>query len=434
MAGATSRGYPDRPTVEPTGSPAEQVYRAYRIAERDWLDANSGREQAARRCFQRIVSGGQVDQDELAYHGVRVPNDVAWQAAHRLRDAFAAALGPGDDVYDDVYHCALRMLCGGGVEWLPSSGLSLLFRGQRVLEWNVIPSLFRSTRIEERLAELTRTVRHLQAHLGPLNDLESVGLAQHYSREADVSTWLLDVTWDPFVALFFASDGGQDGDVGIVQKLARAEWEELSAGGTNRLGAIHVVTVPATRRISAQRALFVDTSHPAFLEQIVPYDLRFRQRTGVVFEDAWHEVPVTRTALFPPTDEVLAVLPVPASAEDARPLDVAPAGDATAPLCGTDYFDIAVSWLAPSRVELDPYRRDTLRAVCEIHARMQQLPEVFGTRTRNLHRLRDAVTRIEVAIARDRYPTATEALTFNTWAMDHEQRAAFDELVWEVDR
>jgi hypothetical protein len=52
---------------------------------------------------------------------------------------------------------------------------------------------------------------------------------------------LIDFTWDPFVALFFASDGGQDGDVGVISYISLKEFNRFSAGGTNRLGKIRVI-------------------------------------------------------------------------------------------------------------------------------------------------------------------------------------------------
>ena len=394
-----------------------------------WRAANPEHEDDARECFRRIVAAGIDESDaatELAYFQIDVPG---WEDARRLR-AELAAVGDGP-IWEDVYQAALVMLRVGGGEWAPNEDLRLVFRGQRNADWHVTPSLYRAerARLEDQLQALEHAVRFLQARLGGLTDLEGVALAQHYSLEAGVTTWLLDVTWDPLVALFFASDGGVDGDVGIVQKLARAEWDDLSAGGTNRLGALQVVTVPATRRIAAQRALFIDTSHPDFFDQIVPYEIRFRQHAGLVFEDEAHDVPISREALYPPSDEVLDLLPV--EATRGEPLAVAPAGDAGAALRGDDYLAIATSWLG---VTLDPYRRDALAGACEIHARMQERRDIFTTRNRNLHRLRDAAHRLERAIEAGEYPTPARLLEFNTWSMDDEQRAAFDELVAEVGR
>jgi len=407
----------------------ERLYREYRSVERVWRATNPERENDARGCFRRIVAAGideSVAATELAYFRIEVPG---WEDARRLRGELAA-LGDGP-ICEDVYEAALVMLRVGGNEWAPNEDLELVFRGQRNADWHVVPSLFRagSAQLEDQLHALGDAVRFLQARLGDLTDLEAVALAQHYSLEAGVKTWLLDFTWDPLVALFFASDGGVDGEVGVVQKLVRAEWDDLSAGGTNRLGALRVVTVPATRRIAAQRALFIDTSHPDFFDQIVPYEIRFRQHTGLVFEDEAHDVPVSRDALYPPSDEVLDLLPV--EATRGEPLAVAPAGDAAAALGGDDYLAIATSWLD---VTLDPYRRDALAGACEIHARMQERRDLFATPNRNLHRLRDAAHRLAQATEAGEYPTPARLLELNTWSMDDKQRAAFDELVAEVGR
>jgi hypothetical protein len=47
----------------------------------------------------------------------------------------------------------------------------------------------------------------------PADELTCMSIAQHYG----VKSPLVDLTWSPWVALFFASDNAQTGDVGIVQ-------------------------------------------------------------------------------------------------------------------------------------------------------------------------------------------------------------------------
>ena len=89
---------------------------------------------------------------------------------------------------------------------------------------------------------------------------------------------MIDFTWDPFVALFFASDGGQEGDLGVISYIGLGEFKHLNTGGTNRFGKIRVIEPQGVPRIQAQKAVFLDTSHPDLYEQFIPHSLKTKER------------------------------------------------------------------------------------------------------------------------------------------------------------
>ena len=51
-----------------------------------------------------------------------------------------------------------------------------------------------------------------------------MAIAQHYSSPAQLHTWLVDVTSNPFAALYFASSGAENGDIGIVESICVQDW------------------------------------------------------------------------------------------------------------------------------------------------------------------------------------------------------------------
>ncbi len=81
-------------------------------------------------------------------------------------------------------------------------------------------------------------IHQLQANDPKITDEEAVAILQHYSKEVGTGTWLIDFTWDPFIALFFASYGGQDKCIGVISYISVSEFDKFSANGTNRVGEI----------------------------------------------------------------------------------------------------------------------------------------------------------------------------------------------------
>jgi len=293
-----------------------------------------------------------------------------------------------------------------------SPGRRQLYRGQRDATWRTIPSLFREKDAAGALRQLASAIPRIQGCLPSASEEQAVAVAQHYSKELGVATWLLDMTYDPRVALFFASDGGEADKVGVVACLGQKEWDELSAGGTNRMGPLRVIDVPGVLRIERQRASFLDTSHPDLFDQYVAHSVWFRQVRGLRFEDPDADFPVTAGRIYPADDPVCAAL-LRASPSAEGVLHLVPAGDALAPLDASAYFEIVQSWCRQEGVEIDAYREDTLRVVCDVHARLQEQRDRFALPDRSLARLQDAVNLIIRAQRSDSFITPQKALQWS---------------------
>ena len=331
---------------------------------------------------------------EFESFGVGVPS--MWDEARDVQRLmqFPSRGRHANDPCEDVYQAALTMMPHG--EWTQSPEQEKLYRGQRDVRWAVIPSIFRlddPTRLE-KLDRLNAIAAAVTEELPDLSTDQALALIQHYSAELEAPTWLLDLTWDPAVALFFASLGGVTGDIGVVTMLIRHEWERLSAGGTNRLGQIRVIEVPGVVRIERQRALFLDTSHPDLLEQYVAHSVWFRQVEGLVFEDPDADWPVAHESCYPASDPTLQLLGQLPARSGAQLGWLAPPADASQHLGADDYLAIALSWCAETGVELEPLYRDVLGGVCSVYSGLQAERGDVDVTLRSLHRLREAVETI----------------------------------------
>lgn len=393
----------------------KEVHRRYVALERTWSVADAP-EPVARQFFRRIVHGHQsrsAIEREFHEFGLQPPPTAVLEEAFFLQRVLYPPDRdrPGgrhpDDPLEDVYAAALSMLPNGF--WVESPERDQLYRGQRDARWPTIPALFRRDDVDSALDQLAHAVTRVRACLPAVSDEQAVAVAQHYSRELGVATWLLDMTYDPRVALFFASDGGVGGEVGVVTCLVRKTWDRLSAAGSNRLGRLQVIDVPGVLRIENQRASFLDTSHPVLFDQYVADTVWFRQQTGLRFEDPDAEFPVTAATIYPTADPVLAAL-VGTPPAGSGALRIAPAGDARQPLQGADYWEIAQSWCRREGLAIDAYHEDSLRVVCDVHARLQEQPDQFALHDRSLARLQDAVELIMQAQRSGKFITPQEAL------------------------
>jgi hypothetical protein len=395
-----------------------------------------------RQLFRSAVLSRRPDQEierEFRSFGIAEPPGPEWREA---RDLCAQLDFPNrgrapDMACDDVYQAALTMMPFG--EWVASPSQTKLYRGQRDARWPVVPSFFRRAR-DNRTADLRRLdalARAITARRPDLLVEQALALIQHYSNELDAPTWLIDLTWDPTVALFFASDGGRTGDIGVVTMLVRSEWENLSAGGRNRLGQIRIIDVPQVLRIERQRALFLDTSHPDLLEQYVAHSVWFRQVDGLVFEDGEAEWPVSKTWCYPDCDAGLDLLRelVSGDLQGAREPRLAPPSDASRALDGNDYLTIARSWCEEVGVALDVSYTQVLAGVCLVHALLQRHREQISVPLRSLHRLRDATSAIIRAQMEQQAIDVSSAMRFTLQrTMLDGERELLESLVMEGGR
>lgn len=320
--------------------------------------------------------------------------------ARLLADEFAAA-GEMDALYEDVYHAAVMILRFPEPSYFEEPRRRAVYRGQRNENWRVFPSLYRpdaagkwpdEAALDSRLEEIADFAAALeQRYPGRFTEIQRVAIKQHYLQ----GTWLLDVTTDPFVGLFFASLGGREGDVGVMTEISLAEWQNLSAHGRYPLGAIRTINAGDVPRIIAQKGLFLEGSHQDLMDQYVPFRSRFRQKAGLVFED--RSIGVTKHLLMPDDDEFrrFAESWSGAPKRGGQRLSVTPPGNSTRPLTVDDYLNLALLWV-PEDAPLPADSLRTLRQVCEFHRRLQEYKDEIRVSARSLRRLKGATESIQI--------------------------------------
>lgn len=384
----------------------EEWYRRYKLLEDSW-HCSGAHPLIERQYFDFVISSHNdpaIYLNEMKKRNC-LPKDGQLEEALNLR-AIVDTL-PDDCSIDapleDVYQTALRMETWP--MWKSSQEGSLIFRGQRMHNWKIVPSLFRQERedspekrqLETHIEKIGGLVRHLQTNDNKISEEEGVAIIQHYSKEVKdhigvPGTWLIDFTWDPFVALFFASYEGQDGDIGVISRLKISEWSSLSAGGENRFGAIRIIEPRGIPRILAQRALFLDTSHPDLYEQHFPIEICFKQKRGLFFEDKTRVPHITYSELFPSVDQYAEMMKrIKPLENNSNPLVYRPALDPFHILSAYDYEEIAKSWLSQKNIELNESQQKILHGLCVFYATLQLRRKEIPQSDWCMFRLRDAI-------------------------------------------
>jgi FRG domain len=193
----------------------KSIYNRYVQLERGW-SVLGATEPVARQLFRSIVLGRYRSEatilDEFRSFQLDPPTPDLLDEAFFLQEA----LNPQDrerpdgrspdNPLEDVYAAALSMLPYGF--WVERPDRDQVYRGQRNARWRTIPSLFRGEDMTGALDQLAIAAARIRATGLALDNEQVIAVAQHYSKKLNVATWLLDVTYDPRVALFFASDGG----------------------------------------------------------------------------------------------------------------------------------------------------------------------------------------------------------------------------------
>ncbi len=241
---------------------------------------------------------------QLQNLGLLGPEDVA--RARALSPAWQAA-GEADRrsmPFADAYQAGLWLHLTED-QYFRHAKPDKLYRGQRDATWPTSASLFRNEDSgpapQERRRRLISLATRLQDRLG-CDPNEAFAAAQHYGGEAGiaggvgpVTTWLLDVTWNPFIALAFATHGGVEGDIGVVASVDVGEWR-------GKLGAIADLNLleldlPRPQR---QEAAFIDSASPELADDYLPLSFRFAQHSDFCFEDA--SVHATTQSIYPADD------------------------------------------------------------------------------------------------------------------------------------
>ncbi len=223
-------------------------------------------------------------------------------------------------VFEDVYHLAFHQIMwwpSYGRPILPAADCLRLYRGQRKDSWEVGAKIYRGLpdgpgREPALRARATSACRigHAIAERLDLPFTEAMAVAQHYSA-ADilgVPTWLVDLSRNPWVALFFASDGGETGDFGIVWDIMGKEYTRHAAGEGNPIGSLQFVVPHGVPRIDNQAGVFVVAGLPQIFDQYVAFgwDTRFREHTGLRFEDP--VLGISEHIIYPPDDPLRGML------------------------------------------------------------------------------------------------------------------------------
>ena len=369
--------------------PKESI-RNYRVCREtfnqfSWASYGDDWGPAMRNLFFNIVNAKDPKRNLHDPAFARAAKDGLLEKAEVLRGIFQPISDRHneEEVFRDVYEAATYVTLSIGGFWQQNPLQPRYFRGQK-RDWPVIPAIQRNCKdfdcVAAAIARLTKFVRAIQRTRN-ITDEQAVAVAQHYSsKENGLSTWLLDVTRDPLVALFFASRRGSKNEKdenkyhGLVWAISEGEWDRLAGGGSNLLGAIRPVTVPDIHRILVQKGLFIDTSHPELFDQYVPHTIRFQQIENLVFEDDQLEIPITSEFLLQDDTRIESVIQESTNFAAEPPLTLLHPVHPPRKLTGQDYFEIVVSW-ARNNPQWEITRDDEtiLIQLCDFHAELQDL-------------------------------------------------------------
>lgn len=348
------------------------------------------------RLLRDLVYGANPPEYWLEQYILPRPDEMLIAEAVHIRPVIREAMQlvsfPRKEPLEDVYHAAIY-LASAPEHW---EHAETCYRGQCNRAWPALPSLYRAPRGAQELTseEYDLRLSRLATFSEALNikypdrfePYQCIAIGQHYG----LHTWLLDLTSDPWVGLFFASLGGEKGQVGVLARFSTVEWDGISSGGENSLGSMTLIAVPGIPRIEAQKALFLNGSHPDLIEQYVAEKLEFRQTEGLVFESDYKGVSKEKLlsddesfATF--TKEWLSIDRPPTS----QVLEVQPLRSARQPLLRGDYREILQTLIrraAPTHAiskEVD----SLLNWLCSFHAEIQRPVYRIPVQHRSIHHL-----------------------------------------------
>jgi hypothetical protein len=349
-----------------------------------------------------LVSSVESPESWLQQYCFAPPDPSLLAEAKEIRPVFIDALsriGFPRRHFTDVYHAAIYMASQAEYWSLPDYA----YRGQRDHRWPMSPTLFRPAKGKKQLtpAELNSRLSKLAIYSEALeaeypdrfSEYQRIAIGQHYG----LKTWLLDLTSDPWVALFFASEGGEEGDVGMLTRFSMNEWDSLSASGDNCLGAMTLIEVSGVPRIDSQKALFLNSSHPDLIVQYGAEQLLFSQRQNLVFESECKGI--TKSKLLA-DDEAFATFTAGwlagGTPPPSRPLGMQPLESAARSLRAADYRQILQTIIEKRHMthRLSEEVNKSLCWFCDFHLELQR--PTYAAQFGSIHLLIGAAERILV--------------------------------------
>ncbi len=300
-----------------TPSKWQQAYHRYRELDKEFAESR-GREKLAILLHDAIQNTMTFNNTLHQYKNLPTAPQPSGDLIEELKYFSKLTLHSksiiryAGSIYEDVYHLAFdRLNVGwpGNVHPAPQRPLHQLHRGQRDYTWDVGPKIYRGLPGNENRQEILHekamdACRISQAIASELNCSfnDAMAITQHYSELLDVSTWLVDFSENPWVALFFASDGGRTGEIGIVWSIFPSEYSSYAVGP---IGPIESVVPEGVQRIKNQNGVFLNSIHPSLFSQYVApgRESCFKQYDGLIFEDEL--LGITRNNIYPPADPLI---------------------------------------------------------------------------------------------------------------------------------
>lgn len=276
------------------------------------------------------------------------------------------------------------------------------FRGTRNAAWPLTPSIQRGVPSdpEVKQKELARRYHLLALFCEAMRmflsragfdgqETTCMAIAQHYG----VPSPLCDLTWSPWVALFFASHGGQVGDLGIVQAFSLSGLRELCGEGETGFGQLQIIEAEFVPRICAQQGFFIEFPAHRLDTQVIPVSTTFHQVPGLVFEDPL--LGISESLIYPATmQDCFAGLERPRLQRFGELLEQRPTST-------EQYLKHAKAWRPEMFADLPMAAEALLREACEFHCRLQSVPGLRD-HERSITRFRTAIGRIPTSLQSNR--------------------------------
>lgn len=395
---------------KPSPSVYEIAYRQYRSLV-NLLCGHTTEKGAAVAIADAVLRSPDEKQILLhaQYHKLLDETKNLWKLIGDIRSVTLDLTGGrhADDPLPDVYAAALSMRMGG--DWICDKERSV-YRGQRNAEWQVVPTIYRKDAVYETCMQQVQVFVNVIRLVYPnLSDEQCMAAAQHFGAEADTKTALVDVTWDPFVALFFASDKAEENHLGVIDHLVIPEWKKLVASENTEPGSIKVIEVEEILRIHKQRALFLATPDPEMYERYIPYRIWFRQHAGVVFTDEEYEQSISAQHLYPIAPGMQKVLETFRKERD-KPVNVAVSIPRTNEVFNPAYLLGRAKKSCSSIPDWEPFNLAILNTCAELYERGKEWSD--NPANYSLHRWDECINLIEQAHKENKECSIERAIQF----------------------